>query len=183
MSYPQGASRSLHQAFAAARGRAADRPFLAESACSGGRQWSFEQAGQEVDALVQAYRGQGWGQGHRVALAVGNHPRHFFHFLALNQLGASIVPLIPDHRAGEILDIILQDEISHVAAGNRWYRHLCKERGLDPMHTYAELIAQYDAPKLRPPFNIAARRLAGFEEVELACLGNDLLNNNQPQHV
>jgi uncharacterized ferritin-like protein (DUF455 family) len=36
--------------------------------------------------------------------------------------------------------------------------------------TYAELIAQYDAPKLRPPFNMAARRLAGFEDAELAAL-------------
>ncbi len=77
---------------------------------------------------------------------------------------------VGDHRAGEILDIILEDEIGHVAAGNRWYRHLCKERGLDPVRTYAELIAQYDAPKLRPPFNMAARRLAGFEEAELAAL-------------
>jgi len=39
---------------------------------------------------------------------------------------------VGDHRAGEILDIILQDEIGHVAAGNRWYRFLCAERGLDP---------------------------------------------------
>jgi uncharacterized ferritin-like protein (DUF455 family) len=77
---------------------------------------------------------------------------------------------VGDHRAGEILDIILEEEIGHVAAGNRWYRHLCAGRGLDPVITYAELIAQYDAPKLRPPFNMAARRLAGFEEAELAAL-------------
>ena len=78
---------------------------------------------------------------------------------------------VGDHRAGEILDIILEEEIGHVAAGNRWFRHLCAERGLDPVSTYADLIAQYDAPKLRPPFNMAARRLAGFEEAELAALG------------
>ena len=78
---------------------------------------------------------------------------------------------VGDHKAGEILDIILSDEIGHVAAGNRWYRYLCAQRGLDPVSTYAELIAQYDAPKLRPPFNMAARRLAGFEEAELAALG------------
>ena len=78
---------------------------------------------------------------------------------------------VGDHKAGEILDIILEEEIGHVAAGNRWYRHLCAERGLDPVNTYAELIAQYDAPKLRPPFNMAARRLAGFEEAELAAMG------------
>ena len=77
---------------------------------------------------------------------------------------------VGDHRAGEILDIILAEEIGHVAAGNRWYRYLCAQRGLDPVSTYAELIAQYDAPKLRPPFNMAARRLAGFEEAELAAL-------------
>jgi uncharacterized ferritin-like protein (DUF455 family) len=77
---------------------------------------------------------------------------------------------VGDHRAGEILDIILEEEIGHVAAGNRWYRYLCAQRGLDPVLTYAELIAQYDAPKLRPPFNMAARRLAGFEDAELAAL-------------
>jgi acyl-CoA synthetase (AMP-forming)/AMP-acid ligase II len=102
MSHPADHSRSLHQAFTAARHRAGAQPFLAESAHSGGRVWSFEEAGREVDALIHMYARQGWGAGHRVALAVGNHPRHFFHFLALNQLGASIVPLNPDHRSGEI---------------------------------------------------------------------------------
>lgn len=102
MSHPADHSRSLHQAFTAARKRAGARPFLAESALCGGRVWSFEEAGREVDDLIDLYARQGWGQGHRVALAVGNHPRHFFHFLALNHLGASIVPLNPDHRGGEI---------------------------------------------------------------------------------
>jgi len=75
-----------------------------------------------------------------------------------------------DHAAGKILDIILEEEIGHVAAGNRWYRYLCEQRGLDPISTYAELVTQYDAPKLRPPFNMPARRLAGFDEAELAAL-------------
>lgn len=75
-----------------------------------------------------------------------------------------------DHRAGQILDIILEEEIGHVAAGNHWYRHLCAQRGLEPVSTYAALIAQYDAPKLRPPFNMAARRRAGFDEAELKAL-------------
>jgi uncharacterized ferritin-like protein (DUF455 family) len=78
---------------------------------------------------------------------------------------------VGDHRAGEILDIILTDEIGHVAAGNRWYRHLCDQRGLDPVSTYAQLVAHYDAPKLRPPFNMAARQSAGFSAEELQLLG------------
>jgi len=75
-----------------------------------------------------------------------------------------------DHRAGKILDIILHDEIGHVAAGNRWYRYLCNQRGLDPIATYADLAKRYGAPKLKAPFNLPARRLAGFEEAELLAL-------------
>jgi len=38
---------------------------------------------------------------------------------------------VGDTKAGEILDVILRDEIGHVAAGNRWYRWLCTRRGLE----------------------------------------------------
>ena len=75
-----------------------------------------------------------------------------------------------DRRAGEILDVILRDEIGHVAIGNRWYRHLCVQRGLDPVATYAELADRYQAPRLRAPFNLEARRAAGFDEAELLAL-------------
>lgn len=77
---------------------------------------------------------------------------------------------IGDHRAGEILDIILRDEIGHVAIGNHWYGWLCAQRGLDPVATYAELTVRYEAPRLKGPFNLAARRAAGFREEELAVL-------------
>jgi len=73
-------------------------------------------------------------------------------------------------RAVEILDIILRDEVGHVAIGNYWYRWLCAQRGLDPVTLYTELVQQYDAPKHRPPFNHEARRRAGFTEVELGYL-------------
>jgi uncharacterized ferritin-like protein (DUF455 family) len=78
---------------------------------------------------------------------------------------------VGDHKAGEILDIILRDEIGHVATGNRWYAYVCAQRGLDPLATYTELTATYQAPKLKRPFNLAARRAAGFREDELAALG------------
>ncbi len=96
------APQTLYEAFAQALDRAPILPFLAESALSGGRQWTFQETSVEVDHLAKLYGASGWGAGHRVALAVGNHPRHFFHQLALNRLGASIVPLNPDHRGGEI---------------------------------------------------------------------------------
>ena len=75
-----------------------------------------------------------------------------------------------DKRSAEILAIILQDEIGHVATGNRWYRWLCNQRGLDPIASYKALTEQHSAPKLRGPFNLEARRAAGFDEEELTAL-------------
>jgi len=75
-----------------------------------------------------------------------------------------------DHAAADILDIILRDEIGHVAIGNRWFQYLCDQRGLDIVSIFETLRQQYQAPKLRPPFNMEARKLAGFSEVELAYL-------------
>ena len=57
-----------------------------------------------------------------------------------------------------------------MAVGNRWYKYLCVARGLDPLATYAELSDAYRAPLLRGPFNLDARRAAGFDEDELAAL-------------
>lgn len=78
---------------------------------------------------------------------------------------------VGDTAAAAILDIILQDEIGHVGIGNRWYGWLCEQRGLDPIATYASLAAEHKAPVLRGPFNLEARRAAGFSEIELAELG------------
>jgi uncharacterized ferritin-like protein (DUF455 family) len=75
-----------------------------------------------------------------------------------------------DERTVEILDVILRDEIGHVAIGNQWYRWLCRRDGLDPIAHYAVLVRDYQAPRLRPPFNREAREAAGFSAEELAYL-------------
>ena len=75
-----------------------------------------------------------------------------------------------DARAVEILDIILRDEIGHVAIGNRWYAWLCAREGLDPVQHYRVLVERHAAPRLKPPFNRPARLAAGFSEAELAYL-------------
>lgn len=75
-----------------------------------------------------------------------------------------------DHAGASILDIILRDEIGHVAIGNHWYNWLCQQRGLDPVATYARLAQMYGAPRLRGPFNMEARLAAGFSPEELALL-------------
>jgi uncharacterized ferritin-like protein (DUF455 family) len=75
-----------------------------------------------------------------------------------------------DHRAVAILDVILRDEIGHVAVGNHWYRWLCARDGLDPLSHYAVLARRHHAPTLRGPFNVDARARAGFTAEEIAAL-------------
>ena len=79
--------------------------------------------------------------------------------------------LAPDALvACDLLDIILREEIGHVAIGNHWYRWLCEREGLDPVSHYGVLAERHRAPRLRPPFNEAARRQAGFSQQELDYL-------------
>lgn len=78
---------------------------------------------------------------------------------------------IKENGAVQILDIILRDEIGHVAIGNHWFNYLCKQSNLSPIVTYQELATTYRAPKLKGPFNIEARRLAGFSDEEIELLG------------
>jgi uncharacterized ferritin-like protein (DUF455 family) len=73
-------------------------------------------------------------------------------------------------RTVDILDIILRDEIGHVAVGNRWYGWLCAQQGLDAVAHYRVLARRHAAPRPRPPFNAAARRAAGFSDADMAAL-------------
>lgn len=75
-----------------------------------------------------------------------------------------------DALVGVILDIILHDEIGHVSIGNYWFNWLCEQQGLEPMTTFAQLCQAYEAPKLKGPFNLDARRKAGFSDEELERL-------------
>lgn len=78
-----------------------------------------------------------------------------------------------DQRAVEILEVILRDEVEHVAIGNRWYRWLCEQQGLDPVEHYPVLAERHGAPRLKGPFNLEARGRAGFTEQELSELPVD----------
>lgn len=72
-----------------------------------------------------------------------------------------------DHNAVSLLDIILRDEIGHVAIGNRWFHFCCEQRGLEPEATFFSLLEQYYPKGLFGPFNLEAREQAGFSKSEL----------------
>ena len=77
-------------------------------------------------------------------------------------------------EAVDILAIILRDEVGHVAIGNRWYKFLCQQRGLEPIATFRTLLQAYNAPKLRGPLHTVARLAAGFTEAEIKMLEDSI---------
>ena len=80
---------------------------------------------------------------------------------------------VGDTATVQNLEIILAEEVRHVAIGSHWFRHLCAQRGLEADSTFAGLMAQ-NMPGNKGAaghFNVAARREAGFSEQELLALG------------
>ncbi|HFE39545.1 MAG TPA: ferritin-like domain-containing protein [Gammaproteobacteria bacterium] len=73
-------------------------------------------------------------------------------------------------EAADILQIIYQDEIGHVAIGTKWFNTICKERGLDSHATFENLINTYAIDKIRQPFDLVGREKAGFSQREMKYL-------------
>jgi uncharacterized ferritin-like protein (DUF455 family) len=77
---------------------------------------------------------------------------------------------VGDSRSVACLEIILEEEVRHVAIGSTWFDCLCEQRGCDPEPTFRRLLDEYYGQRLRGPFNHAARLEAGFSESELRAL-------------
>ncbi|QBQ98634.1 AMP-binding protein [Paraburkholderia pallida] len=103
MPYP-----SVYGAFAASAARYPDHDFLVvlpETAQIYGidaQTLRYGVALARVDALAARYRAAGFGSGHRAGLMLENRPAFFLHWLALNALGVSVVPLSTELRAAEL---------------------------------------------------------------------------------
>jgi uncharacterized ferritin-like protein (DUF455 family) len=77
---------------------------------------------------------------------------------------------VGDEPTIAILEVILREEVDHVAAGTRWFRWCCARDGLEPRATFIDLLRRYMGGSLRGPFNHAARRAAGFDAQEMEQL-------------
>lgn len=73
---------------------------------------------------------------------------------------------VGDEATVAVLETILREEVRHVAIGTHWFQYLCAQRGLPPAQTFTALLAEHGI-RLRPPLNEAARRAAGFVDMEL----------------
>lgn len=68
-----------------------------------------------------------------------------------------------DNTSAGILQIIYDDEIGHVAAGVRWFKAVSAAEGKSSTAYFGDMVKTYFTGKLKPPFNVEARNLAGME--------------------
>jgi acyl-CoA synthetase (AMP-forming)/AMP-acid ligase II len=109
---------TVHDVFAATARRTPQAEFLftesvtaaAYGIPAGAIRWG--EALTAVERLRMAYAAAGYGHGHRVGLLLENRPAFLLHWLALNALGVSVVPINADMRSAELIYLIGHSEIS-----------------------------------------------------------------------
>ena len=77
---------------------------------------------------------------------------------------------VGDASTVAILEVILREEVAHVAAGSRWFRWCCERDGIDSDAEFSRLIALHARAAVRGPFNLDARCAAGFSAAEMEAL-------------
>jgi uncharacterized ferritin-like protein (DUF455 family) len=74
---------------------------------------------------------------------------------------------VKDLSSAAVLELILKEEVGHVEIGTRWFRYACEQAQLPAEQTFLALLRQHAGGIVRPPFNHAARRIAGFTDAEM----------------
>jgi acyl-CoA synthetase (AMP-forming)/AMP-acid ligase II len=122
MQLPTEAPITVFDALARAVTRHGDRsclavlPETAKAYAIAAGELSYREVLAHISVLIEAYRAQGYGHGHRVGLLLENRPAYFLHWYALNALGASVVPINPDLRSAELEYLIGHSEVVAVVA-------------------------------------------------------------------
>jgi crotonobetaine/carnitine-CoA ligase len=149
--------KTIFEAFSASAQRLPGNPFFAVPARTGrnylpdGGEFSFAEILEPARALAERYRSAGYGHGQRAALLLENRPEFFHHYLALNALGVSVVPINPDYRRDEMRYLVEHSE-AHVgvAVPDRLADVAAAAEGLDlPLIDAENLPAAFPDPARR----------------------------------
>ena len=109
-------ANTVYEAFVATAARRPDSGMLAAPPAAkrdyhpDGVELTYGEIAAEVERYRALYAAAGYGPGHRVALLLEQRPEFFHHYLALNGLGASIVPVNPDYRHDELAFLMEHSE-------------------------------------------------------------------------
>src|SRR3546814_11562737 len=65
-----------------------------------------------------------------------------------------------DHATVAILELILREEVAHVAAGSRWFRWCCERRGVEARATFRALLREHASGVLARQSVVEGKRIA-----------------------
>ncbi|KAJ5574035.1 uncharacterized protein N7459_008462 [Penicillium hispanicum] len=68
-----------------------------------------------------------------------------------------------DGESVEVLEVIHNDEITHVTTGHRWLTWICGQEGTDPVQVFRTNVSKHFRGPIRGPFNEEARLQAGMD--------------------
>ncbi len=160
-------AQTVAAAFAATEADKPQDPFLLvlpETAQAYGMEpgtFRYVEAAAHIEKLRAAYATAGYGSGHRIGLMLENRPAFFLHWLALNALGASAVPLNPDLRPAECAYLVTHSEMVLAVAATP---HVPALRAVAPN------IPVIDDTTLPPPAPIPANETTLTRATECALL-------------
>lgn len=90
-----------------------------------------------------------------------------------------------DHESADILQVIYTEEINHVRIGAHWFYEVAAQLGEKPETLFDSRLERFFSTRPKPPFNHAARRLAGIEDslYDLEKRGKAGINTDQRDFV
>jgi crotonobetaine/carnitine-CoA ligase len=100
---------TVYKAFCQTADKFPDNAFLCAPAYAkrsyhpDGIEFTYAEAATEIERIKAIYEASGFGHGHRIGFLLENRPEYFFHMLAANALGVSVVPINPDYLHDEML--------------------------------------------------------------------------------
>lgn len=77
---------------------------------------------------------------------------------------------VGDDETVAALDVILAEEVRHVAVGTEWFRFCCEREGREPLPTFLGLLKRHYPSAPKGPYNLDARYEAGFTREEMRAL-------------
>jgi acyl-CoA synthetase (AMP-forming)/AMP-acid ligase II len=149
---------TIHDIFAETSAKHPGKPFVCVPPSDtrdwlrSGGEFTYGEVSARVERLRRAYAEAGYGHGHRVLVSVENRHEHFEHFLALNALGASLVPGNADYRHDEL--------VYHIG------------------HSESDLVVT--VPRLRPALEAAAQEAGGTKPVAVIGMGDAIPPARRP---
>jgi uncharacterized ferritin-like protein (DUF455 family) len=74
---------------------------------------------------------------------------------------------LKDDASVAVLEVILTEEVRHVAIGTHWFNYCCEQEHKNPEIEFINLLTGMAKGSIRGPYNLPAREQAGFTEFEM----------------